>query len=166
MPARAPGIGARTQASGKRCARLVRQSAIENRQSKIPCAYLTVMDSSRSAAPRLWGPRFFRNHKSRKQASTLGLGSVNPGKNRRPQKRAVCYARSPCDSSAILLKRLWMYNRDIGIAREVANVQGKQMRDPVDVHRGDQSRIVYLRSRNRVIRYQSPPFGVDEFVFG
>lgn len=40
------------------------------------------------------------------------------------------------------------------------------MRDPVDVHRGDQSRIMHLRSRDRMTQYQSPPFGVDEFVFG
>jgi 5,10-methylenetetrahydrofolate reductase len=42
-------MGARAQASGKRRARLVRQSAIENRQSKIPCAYLTVMDRNPEA---------------------------------------------------------------------------------------------------------------------
>jgi 5,10-methylenetetrahydrofolate reductase len=31
---------------------LVRQSAIENRQSKIPCAYLTVMDRNPEAVEK------------------------------------------------------------------------------------------------------------------
>ncbi|MGA2986473.1 MAG: hypothetical protein ABSG32_21955 [Terriglobia bacterium] len=59
-----------------------------------------------------------------------------------------------------------MHYRDTGIAREVANIKGENMRDPVDVHRGHQSRIMYLRSGNRVVQYHPPPFGVDEFVFG
>jgi hypothetical protein len=44
--------GRRGQASGKRGARLVRQSSIENRQSKIPCAYLTVMDRNPEAVEK------------------------------------------------------------------------------------------------------------------
>ena len=42
-----------------------------------------------------------------------------------------------------------MHNCDAGIAREVADVEGQQMRNPVDVHGGDQPRIMHLRSGDR-----------------
>lgn len=57
-----------------------------------------------------------------------------------------------------------MHDRDTGIAREVANIQGKQVCDPVDVHRGDQPSVVHLRSRDRVSQDQSPPLRMNEFV--
>jgi hypothetical protein len=59
-----------------------------------------------------------------------------------------------------------MHNCDTGVACEVADVEGQQMPNPVDVHCGDQPRIVHLRSGDRMTQHQSPPFGVDELVIG
>jgi hypothetical protein len=40
------------------------------------------------------------------------------------------------------------------------------MPDAVDVHCGNQPRIMDLRPRDRMAQYQSLPFGVDEFFLG
>src|SRR5262249_45225994 len=57
-----------------------------------------------------------------------------------------------------------MYDRDTRVAKEVPNVQCEQVSDAVDLHRGDQPGIVYLRSRDRVREYETAPFRMDSLI--
>jgi hypothetical protein len=55
-------------------------------------------------------------------------------------------------------------NSDASIPGEIADVQGEQVANAVNMHGSDQARIIYLAPANSMSQHQPSPFGLDEFV--
>jgi hypothetical protein len=52
---------------------------------------------------------------------------------------------------------LWMKKRDGGVAFEIVGVESEQMRDPVSLHRRDETRVMYLFAFDVVNSHECQP---------
>jgi hypothetical protein len=57
-----------------------------------------------------------------------------------------------------------MYNLDVRVTRKIRLIQGKDMRDPVNLHSRGQPRIVHLYSANAIPQNQISPDPIDLFA--